>query len=316
MGALLAIVFGVALGACAGVSEPRWSSATTGRGEPIDVVSPRSTIVVEDSPDVGVIALSAIVHSDAATIVSAPSPGVVSSVTASSGSTVLAGAEVLTFAPDPTTAQQIELDIASLERSLAEEVGDDDAVRAAIDALDVLERAQRQRVEVFTAPVSGQLSGARVDLEYRVDAGDALFIISDPASLVARIIVPGENVPGGVDDDVTVRADGRSIRGVVSVVRFDAENDRTTIEVGVAGTLRLGEQVDVEFTAPTTEQRLWLPQNAVHRSQGSSFVLIEQDNGSLVRADLLLGQRTDSYVEVVEVSSGSPIAPGAVLVLP
>ncbi len=312
---LLALALGLQLVACGGVSEPRWSSATE-RSDPVESDSPRSTIVVERNPDIGVIAMSAIVHSDDTTVVLAPSSGVVSAVTAAAGSLVSSGSEVLTFAPDPTTTQQIELDIALLELQLAEERGDADAAQAAVEALDALQSAQDQRVDVLTAPTSGQLSGARVDLEYRVDADDVLFTISDPASLVARIIVPGEDVPAAIGDDATVRSGGQVFPGVVRSVSFDAEDDRSTVEVAFDGALELGQRVDVEFTAPTTAQRLWLPQRAVHRSLGLSFVLIEQSDSSLVRSEVLLGQRTDSYVEVVEVTSGSAIDPGAVLVLP
>lgn len=302
---------------CAGVAEPRWANSDRDVAIPAVGESPRVTRTVGEPDDLGVVELSAIVHSEATSITSAPTSGIVSDVAVEVPGEVDKGSPVLTFTPDPTTAQQLEIEIAELERALAAERGDDDALAAADETLRALSEQQVARAEIITAPLAGWISGARSDLEYRVQEGAPLFTVSDSDSLVARIVLSGSEVPAEMGAEVVVRAgNNEKWIGEVQAIESDTEQDRTTIDVGFAGQVALGDPLDVEIAVRRSDDRVWLPVDALRRAGGSSFVLIERADGSLDRADLELGRRTSSFVELLEQTSGDPIGPGTVLVLP
>lgn len=320
VGVLLPIGFtALLLTACGGADTPRWASVDApSSANSAGLESPRRTVVVAESPDVGTLVLSGLVVSDSSTEVLAPGDGIVAEGRFATGDVVEVGDTVLTFTPSLSVEQQLEHDILELEVQLAMETQDAVAEAAALEALDELDDQQEQRGLLVESSASGVISGVRRDLEYLVELDEVLFTVSDPTDVIVRVISVSPRLPVSEGDQVKVRLDtGEALDARVETISVaDSSNE---IEISVLGDLPPGQLVEVEVSVSRADDgsSAWIPADALHSFSGGSYLLIERPGGSLDRANVRVGRRTDTHAEIGEDSTGRlPVAPGDVLVLP
>jgi hypothetical protein len=76
--------------------------------------------------------------------------------------------------------------------------------------------------------------------------------------------------------------------------------DDTAVHVSVEGQadLTLGELATVSIVLQEKQNVLWLPPAAIRTYQGRNFVVVQLEDGSQKRVDVLLGITTDEQVEI------------------
>jgi hypothetical protein len=81
----------------------------------------------------------------------------------------------------------------------------------------------------------------------------------------------------------------------------DTGDDDTAVHVAIEDgvDLELGELATVSIVLEEKENVLWLPPAAIRTYQGRDFVVIQLDDGSQKRVDVLVGIVTDERVEMV-----------------
>lgn len=318
MGVLAAALLLVA-SSCSGVEEPRWdrsasASDATG-GTPGDIVrsfdSPRIMYEVVPGPDIGEVRFTGTVRGRDSTQVVARADGRVSDTQFSWGDSVVAGDVVLTFLPNPSEAELIELEIARLEveRAIAAAEGEP-PVAAARRAVEQLEARFAGRTEHIVAPTSGVIGSTRPGITYRVTRGGKLFDVSDPGDVVVEVPMSQEELDF-VESGLSVRLaaigqdEPQPISGaIVEVPDPSAEGSAQAnsfvvrIEIADDATVALGDRFQVTLDPEASAQAIWVPLEFVHRRGGETFLLIADETGQLSRLQGSLGRRTRSHVEV------------------
>jgi len=303
----------ILLAACGAVDGPRQSTATAPSvTQQFD--SPRSTYVVEPDPDIGAVTFRGIVLGRDPVEVAAPANGLVSDVLIPRGHTVSPGTEVLEFLPSPSAAEQLALQIAELTIEQVRVDGGSAAdILAAERDRDAVADSIVPELETIRAPTSGVLLGGRQNLQYEVEQGDVLFTIVDPADVVVELRLSSTE-PDAVAVGTTVvmstsDADEDALTGTVIDV---SPQDRTvTVELDQPGQVMLSDRVSASLAVQSSEDTSWVPEQAIGRQSGSSYVLIQNDRGQLVRRQVQIGQRTLTHAEVL-----SDLPAGTVLVAP
>lgn len=319
----LILTIGMLVAGCGDELAPR-RTVTDGRVAEIETFeSPRRTVQVPSTVDPGGVEIPALVSGTDPVEVIAPGDGVIFDVRVESGDTVAAGQTVMSFLPAASRAEELELSILELRRELAVENADAAGI-AAIDAeTEALQAAWNSRSITIDSPAAGVVTGTRAGLERRVAEDRSLFTVSSPDDLaITALSVPAVVEPLALGDTVTVR---RSVVGappmIAQVVAFDEVRDlvRTRFEFvdpPADDAIEVGDRVSVAFdvTDDRSVAATWVPADAVRRSDGMSYVLIERRDGGLERFDTDVQRRTDTHVLV-----GDPLerlVPGTVLVLP
>lgn len=320
--AVLALAF-VIVG-CARPVEPRWADAASS-GEAQIYESPRETIVLEPVSDVGELQFEGILQAATSQAVLAEEDGRIVGNLLKTGDLVEQGQAVVQFRPAVSRATELEREVLELQRELSIEQGDEQTTAdldAAIDAFDAAVVASAANI---STPVSGVVLGVPDGLTKAVAEGEELFTVATSNELVVvseTTLLRAEAV--AVGDAVGIRmttVGARELPAVVSAIdstddvgrvrlTFTPETDLDPSDLGEA------IQIEVDLSVDSANDTLWIERRAVHRSEGTSFLLIEDDSGQLQRLDVGFGRRTETHVEVRQLGNDNRLAPGAVLVLP
>ena len=315
-----ALVAGLAVG-CSGVTEPRRAVADAIEN-PATFLSPRSEYVVEASPDIGDISLRGVVQGREPVEQFAPSDGDVLEVFFARGDAVALGDPVLTFLPQPSAAERIELEIAELEIELATELDDTDALAAADQAYDDLISSFEERAVTITATTDGLIGPTRQNIRYSVEADEALFTLADPSDTLVGVEIDRADITAfTTDTPVSMTFSSNEARSPLSGRLFidrQAEGDQDEGDTTVLARVELDDPTAVElgdrlivFVPIEAGSGRWVPEAALHRSGGRSFLLVATGERDLKRVDVQLGQRSNTHVQVL-----SPLDAGTRLVLP
>lgn len=316
------------LASCAGPVEPRWAAPAPSAS--VDIFeSPRQTLVLEDSPDIGELRFDGVVRPATVTPVRAANDGRVVEVFVDAGERVNQGDAIVRFQPAQTRSAELEREILQLERELADELGDDNAIDEVDRALAALEQEELDSAMTIAAPVAGIVLGVAAGITSSVSAESEVFAIATSDDVVVTVDTGVEQVEGlGVGDAVTARTSVVGARAraalITAIDPFDSDTDRVmlTIELDEPFTVdELGEAVavDVNLTPDLSNDavsNVWVDRRLVHRLDGESFLLAEDSAGQLERLDVRFGRRTTTHIEVRDIASISSLTPGRVLVLP
>jgi RND family efflux transporter MFP subunit len=189
------------------------------------------------------------------------------------------------------------------------------ALRAAREQLDV-SRADSERVtamqgySVVTAPFNGVVTMRYADVGSLIQAGTSSSAQSVPVVKIAqndllrlRMPVPEKDVPYiqvGSDVQVKIQATGKTFTG--KIVRFTRELDVATrtmlVEIDVPNSdqsLSAGMFAETSIVLQQQSNALILPESAIMKDDGQTYVLFVDANKKVAKAPVTLGiQGADS----------------------
>lgn len=177
---------------------------------------------------------------------------------------------------------------------------------------EIGERADATTTIVVRAPRSGivverNVAPGQVVAYGQSDTPVNLFVIADLGTMWVVADVYEPDVPQlrrGQRMVVTLRCcPGERYEGIVSYISDMVDKETRTVKVrsNVANRGRsLKAEMFVNVTIATgSTMVLVVPQSAVHREGGQTFVLVESDKGEYARRSVTLGSDADDAVEVV-----------------
>jgi HlyD family secretion protein len=162
------------------------------------------------------------------------------------------------------------------------------------------------------APFEGQILSLNVKAGDAAQAFDAVGVLADPNELEITAELGSEELSQMALNQqavITLRnRPGETFGGTVRQLPYpyggttvDTGDDDTAVHVAIEGDvdMTLGELATVSIVLQEKENVLWLPPAAIRTYQGRDFVVVQLDDGSQKRVDVLLGIVTDERVEIV-----------------
>jgi HlyD family secretion protein len=162
------------------------------------------------------------------------------------------------------------------------------------------------------APFEGQILSLNVKAGDSAEAFSAVGVLADPNELEITAELGSEELSQMALNQqavITLRnRPGEAFNGTVLQLPYpygggtvDTGDDDTAVHVAIEGDvdLELGELATVSIVLEEKENVLWLPPAAIRTYQGRDFVVIQLDDGSQKRVDVLVGIVTDERVEMV-----------------
>lgn len=184
---------------------------------------------------------------------------------------------------------------------------------------------QPRPVVTVTAPLAGVIQSLDVRAGMTLAAGAALARINgtDPVWLEAAVpqalagpLAPGQAASATLPDRPELRLAGKII-AVLPEANADSRTVRVRVELpNRDGRLRPGLFAQLILSPPAAAPALLVPEEAVIRSGTRNLVLLAQDGGRYVPAEVRLGQSSGGKTEILEgVSAGqSVVASGQFLI--
>ncbi len=161
------------------------------------------------------------------------------------------------------------------------------------------------------APFEGQILSLNVKAGDAAQAFDAVGVLADPNELEITAELGSEELSQMALNQqavITLRnRPGETFGGTVRQLPYpyggttvDTGDDDTAVHVAIEGDvdMTLGELATVSIVLQEKENVLWLPPAAIRTYQGRDFVVVQLDDGSQKRVDVLLGIVTDERVEI------------------
>ncbi len=322
------VVATFAAGGCADNLEPRRQErgVVAVSGEDAGPDSPRQTVVIEESPDVGGVTVNAVVVGRDSVEVRTPTAGLVADAMVEPGDRVLVGDPLVRIR---RTSEEIELEreIVQLEIELAETRDDPDALAAARARLGALDTSLST---VLIAPADGTVASVVGRVWTDVEVDDVIVRLSDPTDTVLRaefaddvtdivqvgdIVEFGERGPG--QDPITAAvASIRSTDDGGTVMNFDLDagaavgsddSDETGNSADGAVELALGDRLRGRVLIQAAAGRVWVPVESIHRPGRGSYLLKTDDHGRLVRVEPNFGRRTETHVSATGLNVGDTL---------
>lgn len=161
---------------------------------------------------------------------------------------------------------------------------------------------------VVRAPIAGVINKRFVDRGERLNAGDKVVDIVNPAIIRTTINVPEMDIPfvtNGQEVTVTVDAiPGRTWKGIVDFVSYKASEASKTFEVRVLtdnadGKIRAGMLARVSLLRRSLKQAVTIPLHTIINQGGERRVFVEEDGIARART-IELGIIGTERAEVTE----------------
>lgn len=297
----------VLLSGCGETDQPRWSRATPiSNVEVQSFVSSRTVYVVASDPGDAAVELEGRVRAQTFVEVLSPENGVLVKQVVGRGQMVTPGEVILEAETAPSEADLLAVQILQLQVDLAvAEERPESEIATAQQAVDDA-RALLSPEQFFIEATASGLVGLPSSSGRTLTKGEAVILIADPNSLVVEIELTPEQ-RDGIEEGAPVAiaaATGANteteMARVGRIIEPDDPTENTKLSVPITSDLlTLGEAVDAIITIVPTAGTAWLPAEAVERRDGTSFVLIADDDG-LMRVPVILGRRAGSFVELLE----------------
>lgn len=162
------------------------------------------------------------------------------------------------------------------------------------------------------APFAGQLLSLSIQEGDSVSAFSAVGVLANPDQLEVTAELGSEELSQmalNQEAVITLRnRPGETFGGIVRQLPYpyggatvDTGDDDTAVHISVEGDvdLTLGELATVSIVLEEKENVLWLPPAAIRTYSGRDFVVVQLDDGSQKRVDVLLGTVTEEQVEII-----------------
>jgi multidrug efflux pump subunit AcrA (membrane-fusion protein) len=180
--------------------------------------------------------------------------------------------------------------------------------QAQLDIQDLQDQIASARL---VAPFAGQILSLNTKAGDAAQAYDAVGVLADPNELEITAELGSEELSQmalNQEAVITLRnRPGETFSGTVRQLPYpyggttvDTGDDDTAVHVTIEGEvdMTLGELATVSIVLQEKENVLWLPPAAIRTYQGRDFVVVQLDDGSQKRVDVLLGITTDERVEI------------------
>jgi len=177
--------------------------------------------------------------------------------------------------------------------------------------LDIQDLQDQIASAQLVAPFAGQILSLNIKAGDAAQAYDAVGVLADPNALEITAELGSEELSQMALDQeavITLRnRPGETFNGTVRQLPYpyggttvDTGEDDTAVHVAIEGEvdMTLGELATVSIVLQEKENVLWLPPAAIRTYQGRDFVVVQLDDGSQKRVDVLLGITTDERVEI------------------
>ena len=183
--------------------------------------------------------------------------------------------------------------------------------------LDIQDLQDQIASAQLVAPFAGQILSLNIKAGDAAQAYDAVGVLADPNALEITAELGSEELSQmalNQEAVITLRnRPGETFNGTVRQLPYpyggttvDTGDDDTAVHVAIEGQaassaavdLTLGELATVSIVLQEKENVLWLPPAAIRTYQGRDFVVVQLDDGSQKRVDVLLGIATDERVEI------------------
>jgi multidrug efflux pump subunit AcrA (membrane-fusion protein) len=178
--------------------------------------------------------------------------------------------------------------------------------------LDIQDLQDQIASAQLVAPFAGQILSLNIQTGDTAQAYTAVGVLADPNALEITAELGSEELSQmalNQEAVITLRdRPGETFQGTVRQLPYpyggttvDTGDDDTAVHVSIegAGDMALGELATVSIVLQEKENVLWLPPAAIRSYQGRDFVVVQLDDGSQKRVDVLLGISTDERVEIV-----------------
>lgn len=174
------------------------------------------------------------------------------------------------------------------------------------------ETLQRLDDTVVEAPYSGIITARFHEVGDFVQRGQEVVEVSDLSHLEAEMKVPerySRVIRKGLTVEVRIASINKSRDGKVVAVNEAIDRNTRTFLVKVAVDnsdylIKAGAFCTGSFVLPPIENALAIPTTALRTREGQTYVWVSRD-GTAHRADVVSGERSDSWIEIVEGVSGS-----------
>lgn len=169
----------------------------------------------------------------------------------------------------------------------------------------------------LVAPFAGQILSLNIKAGDAAQAYGAVGVLADPNALEITAELGSDELSQmalNQEAVITLRnRPGETFAGTVRQLPYpyggttvDTGDDDTAVHVSIEGQaassaavdLTLGELATVSIVLQEKENVLWLPPAAIRTYQGRDFVVVQLDDGTQKRVDVLLGIATDERVEI------------------
>jgi len=177
--------------------------------------------------------------------------------------------------------------------------------------LDIQDLQDQIASAQLVAPFAGQILSLNIKAGDSAQAYSAVGVLADPNELEITAELGSEELSQMALNQealITLRnRPGETFGGTVRQLPYpyggttvDTGDDDTAVHVTVEGQvdLTLGDLATVSIVLEEKENVLWLPPAAMRTYQGRDFVVVQLDDGSQKRVDVLLGITTDERVEI------------------
>lgn len=177
--------------------------------------------------------------------------------------------------------------------------------------MDIQDLQDQIAAAQFVAPFAGQILSLNIKAGDSAEAYDTVGVLADPNELEITAELGSEDLSQMALNQEALIAlrnrPGETFNGTVRQLPYPYggttvdTGDDTAVHVTVEGQvdLTLGELATVSIVLEEKENVLWLPPAAIRTYQGRDFVVVQFDDGSQKRVDVLLGIATDERVEIV-----------------
>lgn len=182
-----------------------------------------------------------------------------------------------------------------------------DLEQAQLDIQDLQDQIARAQL---VAPFDGQILSLNVEAGDTVEAYSAAGVLADPNGLEITAELGSEELSQmALNQEAVIslrNRPGETFYGTVRQLPYPYggttvdTGDDTAVHVAVVGEvdMTLGELATVSIVLEEKENVLWLPPAAIRTYQGRDFVVVQHDDGSQQRVDILVGITTDERVEI------------------
>ncbi|NLS91620.1 MAG: efflux RND transporter periplasmic adaptor subunit [Planctomycetaceae bacterium] len=179
-----------------------------------------------------------------------------------------------------------------------------------IDSMDPIGEAERVAYYPVRAPIGGTVIGRNAPLSQHVNEQTELIRIADLSTVWLRADIFEKHiqaVQGLQQRSVTFTTGGYPGRSfdatVFSLGDLVAEESRAAPLLAVAenpdGLLKPGMFAEIELTARDDADVLQVPDSAIQRHAGATFVFVADGSGGFERRDVEVGRSTARHVEIL-----------------
>ena len=179
--------------------------------------------------------------------------------------------------------------------------------------LDVVELEDQIEEAQLIAPFKGQVSSIAINPGDNASSFSTVMVLADPDDLEVTAELGTEELSQmsvGQEAIIVFRDRPEALfLGIIYQLPYpygggtvDASDDDTAVHITVVEEteLVLGDLVNVTVILQEKEDVLWLPPAAIRTFQGRDFVVVQHDDGTQQRVDVLLGIETETQVEILQ----------------